>query len=451
MSEKLDELLDKMDKPQGFKALACDFEHMFGVPWHLDDPSKNIEHYPQLSNLGIEKDNAVEILEYLNEIIKKHYEPLEELIYVTYKSRIIGIWEKSSELRNIEEREEFERKLNDFLYEAAKWEAVTCKETNECYIPDWIFFLYSRLVGFLCASKARAKCFDNVFPFAIRSKEFNGWTIFHDYCSIIALDYSLEPLLKFMNIVFYQLFIIKEKSGKTDLSLLTRWLLPLLLYFIRDIRINRLPFVCLLNTDDLMRCKDITAKQITFLLAHEIGHIMLKHNSKSNLSTAIYDQRDKDVITSARILRYNRDWLLEFDADEFAFNLFKTACFNRLQVVEFKNETEEASSDWDVGSIVHDWLSFRISIELLFLFVSLTEKLSNLLKSRIRGFDTLPSAESHPPASERLNRLREFHYFDLGPDIQFIPFVENISEEWFQYYSSFPTSIIENQVREIEK
>ena len=349
------------------------------------------------------------------ELINNKYK-INDFYYYTHISSYVASWNPTSKenfltanvyAKNIrEDASEFveKNKNNDFLV-----------------IPNWANLAWTQIVEWMPLD-SKKDLLQEVFFSPIFTKDLNGWTIPHSNGTFICIDALTAPILNILNnnLLLYD-YAHPLKFGNESKNVFLEDILPTLLFFIKDKPASEIPlFVPTHQNYETSRM--ITFYQIKFLLAHEIGHFQLNHNSQNKTKKVPYNwcHHSLDAITI-----YNREQINEFSADSYAISLLKSVIVNYLQT-EHKGVYDEQSISYTM-----------FSVELLFSYFRLIEAILNKINENEENFGVV---ESHPKALERLKNIKSFNMADFVYNRKLLEKVENVIEEWISIINNLDKS-----------
>lgn len=344
---------------------------------------------------------------YVNELKRTSYDSLFDISLLELKGGFTYI---RNPLRAPEELEtvEFESFPDEYL-EFVKETVASGKVVEPCWFEDYL----QELLAPTPRASAVAHVLSSLHPTLLFTRDPNGWTIKCNGGSILALDATLKPILDYINGF---IFLCKYKALYSKQAFSFEWLserlLPPVLYFISDYPASRLPWVMAPSVEAARYKTQISKCQIKFVLAHELGHILLDHIAESTLTSSLSTMTGEKLPRGVVIL--NRYEIQELEADQFALNLCKSSLVNNVLL----------------GKKVYlaEIPQLRMAVELLFLILGLIEDVAAVLL--LPGRSTQVRTSSHPPAADRLEAIRSFHSMDLMDDRKSLSFAKSVFAQW---------------------
>lgn len=372
----------------------------------LDLEQLQFGHYPTL----ISNDETTK--EILNIIQNCGVYNQEELDFLTLKSLIKFSWSLPITEKLLKEIIKIEMtlhyKLNDFgKYIRSK------KKSQSDLLPYWGRLAQFNLLRNLPQSLQKKYGPNNIPCILIRSKDINAHTFPINGKQGIALDYALEPFLKTMNSMIISYYKSEHMSGPKRFSRALNEVLPNVLYFKGLVPAEYLYALNILfSNDDVNTIKRMTDTQVGFLLAHEYGHIILKHQGSRQVfpnSSSKENQEQFDHI------KYNHS--LEYEADMFAIGYFRSQSLNYLRYQLHPKRSKDEKTSKKTLEDSADYLNSSVKrftyVSILFYTIEFMESLFEKISNRLQKSNWPETSKSHPKAINRLNRIQNHCMFDI--------------------------------------
>lgn len=270
----------------------------------------------------------------------------------------------------------------------------------------------------------------------------NGWTVSDDAGDILAFDLALVPVLDYLN---FSILLAKQRvinTGGLTEDYFRTVIAPYLFYFVLPAKPSSLPSLNPMSRHAYFLVKAATREQLRFVCAHEIGHALLGHNTDEYVTL--------NLSSECHVNSFARQSEMEFEADAEAFVYWNYFVTTRA-VSEQSNYEAQGHPPYETpGSFTH----CQTSLELLFTYLGSIE-LTRELVSEYIGEDIIRSAvSSHPPALERLKRLREYWgpaALDYNQDGRLAEFGQDIFiDAWGNYLKSLGESGIKKLIDELQ-
>lgn len=412
-------LADQID-PQGPKpGIQLDLEHL----QTLD--------YRQLPGMT---DEQRKLIDQLN--AENRPQP-EEAIFLGLRSLLSVTWPKPTGIEDVKRAADYEAALNVIFAKTAFQMASAVKGGHQ-RMPYWarLSFLH-----FMCSVQEAAideYQLDKIACTPIWRNKFNATSFALDNSSVIAMNFALEPILKHLNRYFLHFKRVQEYDESSRLQRAWREIAPTVLYFCSHISAVRLPGPSLFyEAESAKEVHFRTATQVGFIVAHEVGHVILDH-----------PRRFKKLAgqTYAKDMRHE----FEFMADMFAMNGIRSGLFNNIRYLANPNRNvREGEEDRTVVDAVLEYSVDIESIELLFIYMDFIECAGEYLRDRLHGrlIFTEPS-HSHPPASARWNNLKKANCSDYPLGLDASEFSRGFFLQLLDYMRTLSLEDLEKSVSE---
>lgn len=389
----------RIDKILGSLAFYCE-KHDKKFKAILDLDQIQAGQYQKLKKFNSEEQKIVD------DVINKSNIDSRTLIYLSLRSMFTLVWDQFETVEDIKVVLELETMFSRILIENSKEIADEYKEIS--FYPYWARLNLLQLLSQLNLNNPEFEILNNLTCCILPSKDLNANLFSLPEGSIIGLDYALDPLLKFFNTFVLHYYSTKDYAGPCRISRAFNDILPFILYFIYDLSIHKFQYqVPLFNIDIATTSKSFTYHQVTFLVAHEIGHLVLNHHGKSN--SFHFNSKTSDL--EAKII--NRDHFLEFEADIFGLNFFRSKVLNEMRY-NLNRKNLKDKKDKERLKLIDTTLNTQFesiqSVRCLFLIMSFIERSVDYILQITNG--NMP-IKTHPSALNRLNRLKLIDSFDI--------------------------------------
>ncbi len=93
----------------------------------------------------------------------------------------------------------------------------------------------------------------------------------------------------------------------------------------------------------------------------------------------------------------------------------------------------------------------HLSVELLFLFMSFMDKIYSILSSKVQSLPILSSGKSHPPPSERWDRIKNHCLYDIELSSDFNEYSRELLNNTLELISTLTSDTIEDLILEALK
>lgn len=243
----------------------------------------------------------------------------------------------------------------------------------DAHLPYWGRYSFLRVMAQSPQETVHRQGLDRVAITLIRRPKFNATSRVLKESALIGLNYALEPILKHLNRYLLAFFHTQEAATARRMERALKDILPVVFHFWGNISLVSLHAMSIFfDENEHARAHRLTADQLDFIVAHELGHIAGDHAKELVRRTGAGENTIE--------VRHE----LEFAADKFAVEYFTTA---------FKNLGEELEA-----------------ANLLFTYMDFIERMgSHLLRRLGGGINFRQVMDTHPHPSDRL--LRVNHLF----------------------------------------
>lgn len=420
------------EEKYGKLTLALDFEQL------------QIVHYPSLFS------SKPEVAELLETIQNSGMYKQIELNFLSLRSLVTLIWTQPESNEHLEYMVKIENALYDTMLRFSNY-IIERHPDRETWLPYW-----ARLVQFNLLRELPQQIQQDFGPdgtpcIMLRSCDINAHTFPITTGQAIVLDFALEPFLKDMNRFLMSYFDSRNMAGAMRIPRAFKELLPRVLFFKGLVPAHKQPpFSILLSNSSYQSVKSFTFEQISFLVAHEIGHILLQHPSSR---AALPKPQNTEHLIDIHYLEHEH--IYEHEADIFALDCMMSKVINSFRYYLHPKRTEDpdkvSTTIETLREKINDYGTFYTSVETLFIIINFIEKFyDNLIKatSEVHVPFQFPS---HPTASVRWKRLQKHSICDFPPiSSEFNRYSEILLNDVLNYMSTLAKEEISKLIKEIQ-
>ena len=183
-------------------------------------------------------------------------------------------------------------------------------------------------------------------------------------------------------------------------------------------------------TKSMRDLKFMTLEQEKFILAHELGHIALKHHD----DTKKYTECKLSYLIEK----------LEYEADLFAYNWYKSELYNDL----FRF-SKARIDDKKLNEAVASHMLFCGNIELIFIYFDIFERYHEYLSDVCTDLKIPCYLPSIPKPLSRYERIKMFHINEFAMSNGFNDYIKDLLNNSITYMCSLPKDEFIKKVKEI--
>jgi hypothetical protein len=308
-----------------------------------------------------------------NEIARLHSEypiPSEELFYISLKSLFGQTFQFPKTEEELLLACECDAALDRILLQIAGQLSGEMRELN-ARLPYWGRYSFLRVMAQLPQESVHRLGLDRVAVTLIRRPKFNATSRLLKEGALIGLNHALEPILKHLNRYLLAFFHTREAATARRMERAFKDILPVVFHFWGSVSLVSLHAMSIIfDEKEHERAHRLTADQLDFIVAHELGHIARNH-AKELVRRVGQGEKAAEV-------RHE----LEYAADRFAVEYVITA---------FKTIREE-----------------REAANLLFTYMDFIQRMGSHLLTRLgSGLNFRGAMDSHPQPADRLHRVNQ--------------------------------------------
>lgn len=359
----------------------------------------------------------------------------EELNYLALISLFCYIWPMPSNNEEIIRALDFEVVLSRVLVETS-FQLAKDSQNEHIFLPYWARLSFLRVMSTIPEAQIELHRLGNIACTPIRSHAFNAHVYSWPECSVIGLDFALEPILKNFNKYILHFFHTQHMSGPARLQRAWAEISATVLYFSSMAPVTKLSGLKIIFEETVAQDVHIlTADQIDFILTHEIGHICCGHIELKNESAR--QQSDQSLLLHQ----------LEFEADAFAINFVRSRILNELryQLHPKRSGIDNTGNNGVEKSVdaLTTYVGALDSVHLLFLFMSFVEQANEILQNRLDGRIIFrPRKSSHPPAAVRWERMNKMCMADVPHSNPLTTYAEGFLESVLDYIKQLDEDVL---------
>lgn len=325
----------------------------------------------------------------------------DELHYLSLHS-LFKLWHPTPNSNDdIELAAHYEDAVDQTLRRAAA-ELNERLRSPDALLPYWGRLAFLRVMSVIPAEQVTRLGLERVAVALIKRPKFNATTFVLNEGVLIGVNYALEPILKLLNRLLLGYFHSQQYAGPKRMYRALRALIPLVFHFWGDIALSKLHSVNpIFDEEALKRAQWLTADQIDFIIAHELGHVIFDHPRRL--------QALKSELGNIAPVRHE----FEFTADTFADDFFRSVLTKRLCYFAAVDNRADGKGPTALGSIANFQAMFEGYV-LLFTYMDFIDRCGILFKGRFGekvSFRAL--MDSHPKPADRLQRLQKMHLSDI--------------------------------------
>ncbi|MBV7297025.1 hypothetical protein [Enterovibrio paralichthyis] len=310
---------------------------------------------------------------------------------------------------------------------------------QDACLPYWIRMSFLRILSRIPKETIDKYDLEKVACFPIKKTSFNATSIILDDGAVIGFNYALEPILKLVNRYFFHYYSTQEYAGERRLERAWSEILPVVLHFSKGLKAIKLTSFPLLFDEEIV--KDVqayTAEQIDFIMSHELGHIIHKHQLKFK------DVKGKE---NEVLIRH----LYEFQADIFASEILRSRMVNGLRYLLNPNRLKEDNEPQKyLNEAINEIVGYCSQVEstrLLFIYLDFIERANDLLRVKLSGLVDIPKTSgTHPSAMERYDNLLTSCLIDVSHESESVIYAKSFFESVLEYANGLTTSRLEEIV-----
>ncbi len=348
----------------------------------------------------------------------------DEMLYLALRSMFCFVWPKPGSEDDILRAIANEYVLSDVLTSTALDESKKLQK-SDATLPYWGRLSFLRVMAAIPAESVYENKLDSITCTLVKRNVFNATCYSLKNSSVIGYNYALEPILKHLNRYLLHFFHTQDMAGETRLARAWSVILPTVLFFWADAPANKVAKHALLYDEEVVkRAQELTAFQLDFITAHEIGHVIHDH-----------PRRAVEFTNKAQTSQTSRDLRHEFEyvADDFAFGIMRSSLLNDLRYNLNPKNAEKVEADASIAA-VYEYQSKYESVRLLFAYMSFIERAGAQLKAKLSdSFKFRKSIDSHPSASTRLHRLHTANLGDIPHSTELIRYCEALFDRVLEY------------------
>lgn len=414
------------------------------VATNIDLEQLQITYYPSLFS------HRPELPEMLKLIQNSGIYDQHELDFLTLRSLVNLSWPKPSDQKHLEFMLKTEMALQVAMRQMAK--AIKNRHAErQAWLPYWARLAHFNLTRDLPPSIQSEIGPDGIPCILLRSQDINAHTFPISTGQAIVLDYALEPFLKNMNAFLHSYYASRELSGPKRIFRAFKELLPRVLFYKGLISAYASPPFSLLFGDDnvFSLVKNTTDSQISFLIAHEIGHIILNHPGSHTAFPVTTNKPENTLI----YLKHEQS--LEFEADSFAMDWGRSRVINNfryfLHPKRSKNKKKIPSTISSLNQTLSEYGHFYLSIETLFLIIDFLESFYEKLASSSRSIPSFQNLNTHPNPQIRWERIQKHCVYDIPISSDFSKYSKELLSKVLEYTDTLSKDIISDSIKEFRQ
>ncbi|WP_314923819.1 hypothetical protein [Aeromonas piscicola] len=350
----------------------------------------------------------------------------DEMIYLALRSMIAFSWGKPKSEADIQRAAAYESVLEMTLTEVSL-EISNRYELHDSPLPYWGRLGFLRVMASIPEEQIKELCLQEISCTLLKNPVFNARSFQFAEHGIVGINYAIEPILKNLNRMLLHFYHTQDMSGPKRLERAWQGIMPIVAYFWTNgsVPTNKLTnHYVLFEKSMVEQAHSLTARQVDFILRHELGHLVLGHAKKLN---------SLDATSEAKITLQHE---FEFAADAFAHGNHRSALYNylRLNLQWSEESTEDLESKNKSLQGLYEYQAGISSTRLLFIYMDVIDQAGRMLKRRL-GDDIRfrTNIDSHPSPSERLARLDTFNIGEYSPTSELLRYANSFFSDVLEY------------------
>jgi hypothetical protein len=371
-----------------------------------------------------------------------------ELDFLALRSLVTLNWREPKSNEDVAVMAKVETALHFALIRVAEYIRSRHPE-RRAWLPYWARLAHINLVKSLPEPLQKQFGPDGIPCFVFRSRDINAHTFPLSNRQAIGLDYALEPFLKNINGFLYSYYGSRLFAGPKRIPRAFKELLPRVMFFKGLTPAYRVPSLSILFGQPAVgTVKGITDAQITFLIAHEIGHIALEHPSSRATAPTHSGQTQAKGIN-----HFNLEHTFEYEADAFAMEWQRSKVLNDfryfLHPKRRYSKRKWSSTAKSMDNSLNDYAYFHLGVGTLFLVIHVLDAIYKILTKKVEGLASPPQIMSHPAPVQRWARLQTRSICDLPMPSEFYAYSKELLGNVIEYASGLPAENVQALIKEV--
>jgi hypothetical protein len=185
--------------------------------------------------------------------------------------------------------------------------------------------------------------------------------------------------------------------------------------------------------------------QISFLIAHEIGHVALGH-------PGIKAAFQVESTTCGKLTYFEFEHMYEYEADAFALDWLRSKVINSFRYHLHPTRTcgpkKLAGAAEKLTEALSDYAHFYTSVELLFIIIHFLEAFYHRLTQLVPELPVRALMTSHPAALERWRRLQQHCVYDIPLGSGFNEYATELLSNVLEYITTVSSESIGALIKE---
>ncbi|MEN3795015.1 hypothetical protein ABDZ38_00665 [Aeromonas caviae] len=350
----------------------------------------------------------------------------DEMIYLALRSMITFSWSKPESEADIQRAAAYESVLEMTLTEVSL-EISNRYELRDSPLPYWGRLGFLRVMASIPEEQIKELCLQEISCTLLKDPVFNARSFQYAEHGIVGINYALEPILKNLNRMLLHFYHTQDMSGPKRMERAWQGIMPIVAYFWTNgsVPTNKLTNHYVLFEQSMAEeAHSLTARQVDFIIRHELGHLVLGHANKL---------KSMNFTSEAKITLQHE---FEFAADAFAHGNHRSALYNylRLNLQWSEESTEHSESKKKCLHGLYEYQAGISSTRLLFIYMDVIDKAGRMLKRRLGdGIRFRTNIDSHPSPSERLARLDTFNIGEYSPTSKLLRYANSFFSDVLEY------------------
>lgn len=370
-----------------------------------------------------------------------------ELDFLALRSLVTLYWREPKSNDDVRLMADVETALHSAMLRVAEYVRTRHPE-RRAWLPYWARLAHLNLLRSLPEPLQKQFGPDGIPCFVFRSRDINAHTFTLSRRQAIGLDYALEPFLKNINSFLYSYYGSRQFAGRERVSRAYKEFMPRVMFFKGMIPSYKIPSLSIVFGEEAVgSVKGITEAQVSFLIAHEIGHITLGHPLAA---PRLRPRRGPTEVGDTHDLVLEH--MFEYEADALAMEWQRSKVLNDIRYFLHPkrrgNEPEWSGAVKSMDNSLNDYAYCQFSVGTLFLIIHAMETLYQVFIEKVGGLVKAPQITSHPDANERWSRLRKRCICDIPINSEFYAHSKELLESILDYASGLPAENIQALTKE---
>lgn len=318
----------------------------------------------------------------------------DDLALLALTSMFTVIWHQAETTVDVSRAAVFETALYDVLTRWSRKLGSKLK-ANDALLPNWGRINFLHVMGKIHERAIEEHGLKTVACTLLKLPTLEARSYDKSTHSLIGLTFALKPILESFN-----KFVLYSQHSTDPNQIALDWsaIAPTILNLCGGSPVTNLPKNALLfDEGNEVDAHFMVSYQLDFIVARELGHIVLGHAKKS-------EQLAGNEFEETMPHRF------EFDADVFALNIWQSALINELRE-SHSHPCCDGASFCPRCTAIFDHDQIWEAAYMLFTYLGFIENASGLLRNRLKGtIQFEPTDNIYPPTTARLDNLKKMNF-----------------------------------------